>query len=265
MLLTSVILILQETLEAAMLISILAAISRRQGRAVTWLAYGLVAGAGLAWLYAANMRHISEWFDYAGQEVVNALLQVSIAAAIVILAWLICSVPESGRHEQQPAANPRPGLFLFFCALTISLAITREGSEIAMYLGGFLNQPDKLQAVLTGSAIGAGTGISIGFLVFYGLLALRGAVGTWVPLVLLALFCGNMLSQAALQLTQADLLPAGPFLWDSSGWLPEHSIAGRLLYALVGYESRPSALEFCAYTAGVVGVLVTAIVARRQR
>jgi len=155
--------------------------------------------------------------------------------------------------------------FALIAALTIALALTREGSEIAMYLGGFLSQPDKLQAVLTGSAIGAGIGISIGFLVFYGLMALRGKTGAWAPLILLALFCGNMLAQSAVQLTQADLLPAGPPLWDSSAWLPESSIAGRLLYALVGYESRPSGLEVCAYLAGLSGVLLTAALARRRQ
>ena len=60
MLLTSVILILQETLEAAMLISILAVISRQQQRKVTWLPAGLLLGGILALLYAANMRSISE-------------------------------------------------------------------------------------------------------------------------------------------------------------------------------------------------------------
>jgi len=265
MLLTSVILTLQETLEAAMLISILAVISRQQNRALAWLIPGLLIGGLFAGIYAANMRHISEWFDYVGQEVVNALLQVSIALAIVLLTWVISSVRAEGANPQADPGRHRPLLFALTAALTVTLAITREGSEIAVYLGGFLSQPDKLQAVLTGSAIGAGIGISIGFLVFYGLMALRGHAGTWAPVLLLALFCGNMLAQSALQLTQADLLPAGPFLWDSSAWLPESSIAGRLLYALVGYESRPSALEVCAYLAGLSGVVLTAVLARRQQ
>lgn len=265
MLLTSVILMLQETLEAAMLISLLAVVSRQQGRALAWLVPGLLVGGLFAGIYAANMRHISEWFDYVGQEVVNALLQVSIALTLVVLTWVISSVHREGPEPQANPGNHRPLSFTVAATLAVALAFTREGSEIAVYLGGFLSQPDKLQAVLTGSAIGAGIGISIGFLVFYGLMALRGRVGTWVPVLLLGLFCGNMLAQSALQLTQADLLPAGPFLWDSSAWLPESSIAGRLLYALIGYESRPSALEVCAYLAGVSGVLLTAALARRQQ
>jgi high-affinity iron transporter len=256
MLLTSVILILQEILEAALLISILAVLSRRQGYGFDWLYYGLAAGGLFAWLYASNMRYVSEWWDYAGQEVVNAALQISIAAAIVALSWLICRARPGTRHSR---------LFFLLAALTIGLAVTREGSEIGVYLGGFLSQPEKLQPVLTGGAIGAGIGLSIGFLVYYGLMALPGNAGTWTPLVLLALFCGNMLSQSAVQLTQVDLLAAGPTLWDSSAWLPEHSMPGRLLYALIGYESTPSAMEVSAYLAGVLAVATSVALGRRQR
>lgn len=265
MLLTSVILMLQETLEAAMLISILAVVSRQRGLGVVWLIPGLLFGGVFAGVYAANMRHISEWFDYVGQEVVNTMLQVSIALAIVVITGLICADRPGDPGQPRTSGKHRARLFALFAAITIALAVTREGSEIGVYVSGFLSQPDKLQAVLTGSSIGAGIGVSIGFLVFYGLLALRGSAGIWAPLILLALFCGNMLSQSALQLTQADLLPAGPFLWDSSAWLPESSVTGRLLYALVGYESRPSALEVCAYLAGLVSVLLTAALAGRQR
>jgi len=264
-LLTSVILILQEILEAAMLISILAVIARQLDRGFTWLFAGLAAGSVFAYVYASNMRHVSEWFDYVGQEIVNALLQTSIACAIVALTWLICSTRAAEARTAPLAHDRHAGAFFLFAALAICLAVTREGSEIAVYLGGFLQQPDKLQPVLLGSAIGAGIGISIGFLLYYGLTALRGRAALTAPLLLLALFCGNMLSQSALQLTQADLVAAGPALWDSSGWLPEHSISGRLLYALVGYESRPSVLEVSAYLLGVGAVAGAAALGGRRR
>jgi high-affinity iron transporter len=264
-LLTSVILILQEILEAAMLISILAVIARQLGRAFAWLFAGLTGGAAFALFYASNMRHVSEWFDYVGQEVVNALLQTSIAGALVVLTWLISSARTAEARAVAPADGRYAVAFFLFAALAICLAVTREGSEIAVYLGGFLQQPDKLQPVLLGSAIGAGIGVSIGFLLYYGLMALSGRAALIAPLLLLALFCGNMLSQSALQLTQADLVAAGPGLWDSSSWLPEQSIPGRLLYALVGYESRPSVLQVGAYLLGVGAVAGAVALGSRER
>jgi high-affinity iron transporter len=264
MLLTSVVLILQETLEAALLVAMLAVATLHTGRRLSWLPWGFLAGCLLGYAYAVNLQRVSEWFDFAGQELTNAVLQLAIAAAIVPLAWLIVRSPvQGGAAERAPAGRAGPAAFPFapLCALTILLAITREGSEIMVYLGGFLGQDDKVQAVLIGSALGFGIGVSVGLLVFYGLLALGGGRGRRVTVTLLALFSGNMLAQSALQLTQADWLPAGVTLWDSSAWLPEHSIAGRLLYALLGYESSPSLAQVLAYLAGAAAVLASALAA----
>lgn len=264
MLLTSVILVLQETLEAALLIAILAVLTLRNGHRTGWLPWGLLAGAVLALLYALNIRNVSEWFDYVGQEVVNAALQTAIAAVIVMLAFMTGRM--RGAAPQEAGSREGPvGYFGALCATAVTLAITREGSEVWVYLSGFFTQQDKLQAVLVGGSIGFGIGLSAGFLLFYGLMVLRGGWGRWSLLALLALFSGNMLAQSALQLAQADWLQAGATLWDTSGWLPEDSVAGRLLYALVGYESRPSTAQVLCYLAGVVGVLLAFLAGSRSR
>lgn len=258
MLLTSLILILQETLEAALLISMLAAVTLQLDRRFTCLPYGLLAGGVLAFLYALNIGRISEWLDYAGQELLNATLQTTLSAAVVLFAWVVsrdrAAFASTGATQQHAPVG-----FSLLCTLIITLAITREGSELFVYLGGFINQGENLRGVLTGGGVGFGIGISAAFLVFYGLVSLSGAWRFWASLALLALFSGNMLAQAALQLMQADWLQSGAPLWDSSGWLPEESITGQMLYALVGYESRPSATQAAAYLAGVSAVLVTAL------
>ncbi len=162
MLLTSVILVLQETLEAALLFSILAVISLQSGaRPRAWLPAGIVLGAVLALVYALNLRRISEWFDYVGQELTNAALQIAMTAAILALvAWL-------GRAGARDSAAQRDRrVFDLLCVIVIALAITREGSEVLVFLGGFLAGADALRAVLLGSGIGFGIGVSVGFLLF---------------------------------------------------------------------------------------------------
>ena len=64
MLLSSVILVLQETLEAALLVSVLLTISSQQWHRVTWLWFGVFGGIVLSFFYARFMADISEWFDY---------------------------------------------------------------------------------------------------------------------------------------------------------------------------------------------------------
>jgi len=251
MLLSSVILVLQETLEVALLVSMLAAVSHRLNYSMSWLPWGLCGGFVIAVLYAVNMGSIAVWFDYVGQEVVNAFAQITIAVILVLLPWTICS--DENRHSL---------LFQWAAVIVLVLSIGREGSEIILYLDGFLQQEGKVQAVLVGGGIGFSIGISVAILLFYGLVGLPRKLGIATPILLLALFAGNMLAQASQQLTQADWLHSTGALWDTSGLIPEDSMSGQLLYALIGYESNPSLIQIIAYLAGTTLLLLVAASAK---
>lgn len=252
MLTNSVILVLQETLEAALLISLLLSLANRRGHGIDWLVCGVIGGLSLAYLYAANMETVSAWFDDVGQELVNSLIQTSIALLIAVYSWSL--LPFSSSLPGQP--NQKMGRWLGATAtIMVVLAITREGSEILLYLSGFLQGNPDWQSVLAGSAIGFGIGLSIGTLLFFTLRGLPAQWGLLLSVLLLALFAGNMLSQAALQLTQADWLNASGAYWDSSAWLSEQSITGKLLYASLGYEATPSAVQVMAHVTGTLLVL----------
>jgi len=259
MLLGSVILVLQETLEAALLVSVLLAISRQQWNRLAWSWFGIGGGVILSATYANYIVEISEWFDYVGQEIVNASLQTLTALLIAACTWaLFVTRPFSLSREQQD--NRFITIFIVCAASAVALTITREGSEVLVYLVGFLQQEEYVQTIVAGSSIGFGIGLSIGILIYFGLLNLPGKWRQYAPVILMALFAGNMLSQAALQLTQADLIPSGRAIWDTSEWISESSVSGRSLYALIGYEATPSASQLAAYIGGMFLVLVAAAV-----
>lgn len=254
MFLSSVVLILQEILEAALLVSVLLAFTRVNRLHPAWVFVGLALGCLGSLLLSLNMATVSEWFDYVGQEVVNASMQYAITLLLALLA--LCYT----------TGKPRLRPWLFVCmVVSVAFSLTREGAEVFIYIEGVLNQPPHIRPTLTGAGIGAGIGISVGVLLYYALLWLPKR---WIApccLLLLALIGGNMSSQATLLLTQADWLPATAKLWDSGQWLPENSIPGHLLYALIGYEATPSVLQGIAYAAGIVLVLALAGVGRQQR
>lgn len=258
MLLNSVILVLQETLEAAMLISVLMAVSHLVKLRVIWLPWSLCGGAILSYLYATHLETVSEWFDYVGQEVVNAFLQAVVAVMIIIIFWAILRTRLAVHLANKPTQKYYVFLFQLCAVIAVTLTIMREGSEILIYLDGFFQQGDKLNAILTGSAIGFSIGVSAGLLLFYGLIGLPGSWGFTVSVVLMSLFAGSMLSQSAIFLTQADWIPSGQPIWDTSSWLSEYSISGQLLYALIGYEATPSWIQFVSYLAGTALVLAVA-------
>jgi len=77
-----------------------------------------------------------------------------------------------------------------------------------------------------------------------------------VGYVLTVLVAGSMISQTIQQLTQADWLISQYPIWDISMWISEHSVTGQLLYALIGYEATPTAIQVTAYLFALIIIIL---------
>jgi len=251
MLPTSVIIILREVLEAALLVSMLGAASHMLGLSRRWTGPGIGLGLFGAVIYSLSIDTVSEWFNDVGQEVVSATMQVLIYLLLASIALLIL------RRSRRP--DSRAGLIPVLMALAVALAITREGFEIIIYLYGFSSVFSQLLTASMGAIIGAGIGISTGVLLYYLLCHPAVQRAPVIGFGLLALFGAGLLSQAILLLIQADWLPSQLPLWDTTAWLPESSVTGQLLYVLVGYEATPAAIQVAFHTGGLLVLLIMAI------
>jgi len=240
MLLSSVIIVLREVLEAAMLLCILLAMSRFMKLRMRWFYISLAAGVAGAVAYGNHLAAISDLFDGAGQELLDAGLQIAIY--LLLLAILPLMIINHHRGSYRPA--------LLQCAMlaAVALAVLREGAEIYVYLSAFRYQPQLFSGVLTGALLGVGIGFSIGALCYYLLLGLPRRYTLLATCVLLTLVGAGMCAQAAQMLIQVDWLPAQAPLWDTSALLPEESLPGQLLYALLSYEASPTPIEVAFYS-----------------
>ncbi len=249
MLLNSVILVLREVLEAALMVSVLQVLTRLHEVRSGWLGKALLLGMIGAAAYGFQLERISELFDGVGQEVVNASLQF-----IVFIALLVCLFLETRSFRQ---ASERPALLPAAMATAVGFAVTREGSEILVYVAGFMQSDNFLANVGIGSVIGACIGLSAGVLFYYLLLMLPRRRARLTIQVLIALIGAGMSAQATRLLIQADWLNVGGALWDTSAVLPEASVAGQLLYALIGYEASPSTIEVIVYVGSLLLMTLT--------
>lgn len=253
MMLDAVIIVLREVLEAAMLASLLLAIGKLSGIRFFWFFASALVGLVGAYGYARAMGWVSTLFDYTGQERVNGFIQVGTYLATLLVVLLL------GYSENRRPWSP----LTLAMAVTVALAVTREGSEIMVYLQTFAFDSHKLVRVLTGGFVGACIGASIGVIVYFALVlsdrrrALR--VCRWA----LMLVATGMLSQIVPLFEQADLIASARPVWDSSAFIPETSVIGQLLYAVLGYEATPSAAQLAVYGLGMAAFAFVLVISRR--
>ncbi|TGD75139.1 hypothetical protein E4634_03795 [Mangrovimicrobium sediminis] len=234
MLINSVVLVLREVLEAALLLSVMLALSLNLRCSMRWLALCLplaVLGIGL---FAVFLDSITDALEGTGQELLTAGLQLAAFAACLLVICL--------GERVRAGARQSPLLALGF-SIAVICAMVREGAEIYLYVTAFAASPDQRTAVYVGAVIGAGIGVSLGVLAYGGLRAMSARAAYVLCLCLVAVIGAGLVVQSSQLLEQIDWIAPGEPLWNTSAWLSEESVPGQLLYAVVGYEASPAPLQ----------------------
>jgi high-affinity iron transporter len=244
MLLDAILIVLRETLEAGVLVSVLAALGQQRQLPLRWLSSAFAIGITGALLLAFNLRAISDWFDGVGQEVVDAALQYTVYALLLtlLIVW---------RRDNHVLLRPA-------MIGTVAMSVIREGSEVFLFFSAYLQTSSEFVRALTSGFVGLMIGVSVGILIYFTLtLTLPPRWSTRVQAFVLPLLAAGMATQATQLLLQADWLPTSAPVWDSSTLLAEDSLPGQLAYAVLGYEATPTIAE-CATYAGALLLIATA-------
>ena len=254
----ALIIVLRETIEAALLIGIIAAATRGINGRARWIGGGILAGAAGACIVAALTGHIAALFDGVGQELFNASI---LGVAVLLLGshniWMSAHGAELATGARRVGEAVTDGRRELSAVLVIvALAVLREGSESVLFLYGLMSGENaSVAAVFGGGALGLLAGALMGLLMYAGMLRIPLRWFFTVTSALILLLAAGMASRMASFLIQADVLPglASP-AWDTSATLPADSILGSLLHALVGYEATPAGMQVVFYALAVVTI-----------
>jgi high-affinity iron transporter len=255
--LSALIIVFREVLEAALVIGIVCAATRGvQGRGLM-VTLGVGAGIVGAVLVALGAERIAELAEGMGQELFNAaiLLTVVIMLGAHIL-WMSrhgeALARDAGRAGESVRTGEKPPRIL---AALVGLAVLREGAEVVLFLYGIAAGGATVGAMFAGSAAGVVLGALVGIALYSGLLTIPSRHLFAVSSALLILLAAGMAGQAAKFLIQADYLPPLSYLWDTSWLVANDSALGQVLGTLVGYDAEPAGMQLLFYLA-VIGVLV---------
>jgi len=250
--------VFRESLEAALIISIMAAATRGIPSRGRWILAGALGGLAGAALVASSMEAISNLASGMGQELFNAAV---LTLAVGMLAWHNIWMSIHGREMAAQALNTareinngaRERSVIF---TVVAVAVLREGSETVLFLYGLASSGvDGLRTTISGGLGGLTAGLVVGGLLYAGLLRIPLRWFFSITGVLVLLLAASMASQAARFLIQADLLPSlGSPLWDTSHVLSQSTALGTLLHGLVGYDAQPAGMQVIFYVVVLIVV-----------
>ena len=245
------IIVFRESLEAALIISIMMAATRGIAQRGRWVLGDVLLGLIGAALVASSMDAIANWADGMRQEFFNVGI---LSTAVVMLAWHNIWISAHGKELAQHISSTARAVTdssreRSVILVVIALAVLREGSETVLFLYGVATSSDNdLRDTALGGALGLGAGAVVASLLYAGLLKIPVRWFFAVTGVLVLLLAASMASQAARMLIQADVLPSlGAPIWDTSAVLSQNTVMGTILHGLVGYDAQPAGTQVIAY------------------
>lgn len=257
--LASLLLVFREVLEAALIISVVAAATRSVAGRNGWISGGIVVGIIGAGFVALFARQIANAMSGMGQEWFNAGV---LLAAVLMIGWHVVWMARHGRElatqmkavGNDVSSGQRPMTALL---VVIALAVLREGSEVVLFGYGLLASGNELLPLISGGVLGLICGVALGYTMYFGLLKIPMRHFFTATNALMVLLAAGLASSAALYLVQADVLPAliDP-IWDTSGVLSDESIIGKTLHVLIGYSAAPNAMQMIFYAATALILLI---------
>jgi high-affinity iron transporter len=257
--LATLLLVFREVLEAALIVSIVAAATRGVPGRGSWISAGILAGVVGAVLVAAGASGIANAMEGMGQEYFNAAV---LLAAVVMIGWHVVWMARHGRElaaqmkevGSAVSSGSRPMTALL---IVVAIAVLREGSEVVLFGYGLLASGSSAASLALGGALGVVAGVALGFALYFGLLKIPMRHFFTATNGLLVLLAAGLASEAAGKLVQADALPTlVDTVWDSSWLLTDQSVVGQALKVLIGYTAQPSGIQLAFYGATVMLLLV---------
>ena len=244
---------LREGLEAALVVSILAAyLVRTDHRAAlrqVWLGAGLAIAVSLA--VGAALTFGSRELPERTEQILGGTLSI---LAVALVTWMVLWMARAARglsSELRGRVDVALAAGGWAVAVVALLAVGREGLETALFLWAAISAAGDTTAPLLGAALGLATAVGLGWAIYRGAVRLdlrKFFAWTGLGLVLVA---GGVLTYGLHELVEAGVLPSLGTAFDVSAAVRPDSWYAALLRGTIGFRPEMSWLEVLAWLAYV--------------
>jgi high-affinity iron transporter len=260
---------LREGLEAALIVGILAAFLKREGRQDTlkhmWAGVGIAVAICVA--VGVGLHVLGAELPQRQQEMLETIVGAAAVAMITfMIVWMCRHSAELKNQLQGQAANAlAEGSAMALIAMAF-FAVIREGFETAVFLvAAFDGAANPVTAGL-GALIGLLTSFAIGYGIYRGGIKLNLSRFFRLTAAVLVLVAAGLLATTMHTAWEAGWITFGQAQVLDLTWLVSPgTVSSALLTGMLGLQPRPTQIELAAYLLYAIPMLTYVLWPRQTR
>jgi high-affinity iron transporter len=251
---------LREGLEAALIVGIVAAFLRQQGRseALRWVWAGVMLAVGICVAVGVALELVSRELPSRQQEGLETVVGlVAVGAVTFMIVWMKRHARGLRRELEAGAASALAQGSVIALVGMAFFAVIREGFETAVFLLAAFDASTSPALSGSGAVIGIAIAVLIGWGIYRG--GVRINLGRFfrVTGVVLVLVAAGLLSTAAHTAHEAGWINGlqGQAL-DLTWLVAPGTVRSALLTGMLGLQPKPTVVEAVVYVAFAVPMLL---------
>ncbi|WP_029684957.1 iron uptake transporter permease EfeU [Tatumella saanichensis] len=258
--LATLVIALREGLEAALIVGIIAAFLRKNGKSLYSMWVGVLLAIALSLLVGIGLSITERSLPQASQEAMEAVIGlVAVFFVTGMVLWMNNHGHEIKRQLEKETAHAIRQSSARALAIMAFLAVLKEGFETSVFLLATFSAAQSAALAATGAVLGLILAIAIGWGIYIGGVRLNlGRFFRYTGLFLILVAAGLVIS-ALRSGHEAGWLNIGqqPVV-NLSQMIPTGSIRSALITGVLGIPTDPRLLEVCGWGGYIVmtGILV---------
>jgi len=252
---------LREGLEAALIVGIIAAFLRKQGRPelIRQMALGVAAAIVICIAVGVGLEIFSQNLPQQQQEGLETVIGV---LAVGMVTYMVLWMKEhsrglKGELESMTAEALEGGAGHAAMIFMAFLAVLREGFETAVFLLAAFNESDSGTSALVGALLGIGVAVALGYGIYRGGVRINLSKFFRATGVVLVLVAGGLVVSAIHTAHEAGWLNAGQNQMLDLAWLVRPgTVISSLLTGMLGIQPYPVMAEVLGWLLYVVPLIV---------
>lgn len=245
---------LREGLEAALIVGIIAAFLRRNGRSLAPMLIGVGAAILLSLGVGVGLRMVETSLPQAAQEGMEAIIGiVAIVFVTGMLLWMNSNAGGLKRHLESSATEALGAGTGRALVVMAFLAVLKEGFETSVFLLATFSASTNAALAATGAILGILTAAVIGYGLYTGGMRLNLGRFFRVTSIFLLLVAAGLVVSTLGKMHGAGWLDAGQTQTVDLSWLaPPGSIQGALFTGVLGIPPDPRVIQVVGWFGYVI-------------